>query len=515
MYFIRQKIHWEAILGQIGLLLHVPAVMAALTLVIALIFKEDYAYLPFGSLAVSGIAIGQLFYRLSKKAERPHLWDAMIIAGLGWLLCSFTVAIPIYWIAQFLVSQGNPSELLIVFSQPTNALFEAFSGFTSTGLTMMQGEGFLPYTLQWWRSFLEWVGGLGLVVFILALTHLNKEGYQLYYAEARSEQMSKNITGTAHWIWGLYSAFTSLSLLLFLFGGMPFWEALNHALTVISTGGFTLTNSSFEPYSTTLQIMALFMMLLGAISFGIHYRVIREGHFSVFWKSAQIKLLFILAIGGGLLLILLDLWNKTDLGWMHPYFQWISALTTCGFSSTGLEYFSPMAKLFLIMGMFIGGTTGSTAGGIKLRRLLYIVAGVFLRIVTMTRSKENQITEDYQEVSTSQEEPPGIDLPPTEKSERLFTAGVLFTLWTSTLFFGWFLILRWTPKGGALNALFDVTSAMSNVGLSSGLLTPDFSTIGKWVFMFLMWVGRLEIIPVLILLLTLPMIFKRRQHHGK
>ena len=113
------------------------------------------------------------------------------------------------------------------------------------------------------------------------------------------------------------------------------------------------------------------------------------------------------------------------------------------------------------------------------------------------------------------DEPPGVVLPSVEKSERLVTAEVLFTLWATTLFLAWFLMLHYVPKGRALDALFEVTSAMSNVGLSSGIVSPELPTFAKAIFMFLMWIGRLEIIPAFVLVLTLPMVFKRKTPHGK
>jgi trk system potassium uptake protein TrkH len=490
--------------------------MAAVTLIIALIFREWFALIPFGMVALFSLAVGQCLYRLKKGAKGARLWDGMVIAGLGWLLCSLVAAIPFCWISYLQLQNGVESEVLQVFQRPTNALFESISGFTSTGLTMMQRSGFFPHVLQWWRSLLEWIGGLGLVVFVLALTHINKEGFPLYYAEGRSEKMTKDITGTAHWIWKIYCMFTGMAFLLFFVSGMPLWEAVNHAMTVISTGGFTITHTNFQEYSSPIQLIAMFVMIVGAISFAVHFRVIREKDYGILWRSWQHRLLYIFAICGGLLIILLNRWNGLSGYKTAAFFEWVSALTTCGFSSMKLSLLSPMVTLFLMMGMFIGGTTGSTAGGLKIRRLLYLVSGVVLRILALTSKKERHITAKFREnAPPPTEEPPGIILPHSQMSERLFTAGVLFSLWTSTLFLGWFLILRWVPKGRGLDALFEVTSAMSNVGLTSGIIQPDFPEMGKWVFMALMWMGRLEIIPALILLLTLPTLFTRSFKHGK
>ena len=513
----QQKIHWRAIFAQIGLLLHVPAAMAGISLIICMIFGEWYALLPFAVIGIVGLGIGQSLYRCCYHEHEAHLWDAMIIAALSWLLCSFLGAVPICWISVQQLHAGVQSEVLQVFAEPINSLFESFSGFTSTGLTMMQKEGPFPYALQWWRSFLEWIGGLGLVVFVLSLTHLNREGFQLYYAEARSEQMAKDIRKTAHFIWAIYFLYTCIGVLLFFIFGMPIWEAINHSMTVISTGGFTITTSNFKNYDLAIQIVAIVLMFVGAISFAVHYQVIREGRIKILWKSLQHRLLYFFLIGGGFLILLLNFWNGSKGHWVHSFFEWASALTTCGFSTIDSSFFSPMVKLFLIIGMFIGGATGSTAGGLKIRRLLYIASGIFLRILAITQKKEKMITGEYHPSKhPPDQEPPGIELPHTERSQRLFTAGVLFTLWTFTLIIGWFFVLKWTPPGRTMDALFEVVSAMSNVGLSNGLMNPEFPTGGKWIFMFLMWIGRLEIIPALILIFTLPLsITSKRSKDGK
>ena len=363
MALLNQKINWQAIFGQIGLLLHVPGVMAFLSIGICFIFAEWFAIIPFAVVGVVGVGLGQLLYRLTLNGKAPHLWDAMIIAALGWILCSVLAALPIYWICQLQLIRGVESEVMQVFAKPINALFESFSGFTSTGLTMMQREGPFPYVLQWWRSLLQWAGGLGLVVFVLALTHLSKKGYQLYYAEAHSEQMSKNITRTAHWIWGIYLCYTILAFFLFLITGMPLWEAINHSMTVISTGGFTVTTSNFQDYDLPIQMAAMYVMMIGAISFAIHFQVIHERNWKVAWKSMQHRLLYIFIIGGGFLFLLLNLWNGSKGHFVHPFFEWTSALTTCGYSTIRLSYFSPMAKLLLIIGMFIGGGERVDSGG--------------------------------------------------------------------------------------------------------------------------------------------------------
>ncbi len=462
--------------------------------------------------AFFSFGIGQILYRcFRKKSETTHLWDAMITAALGWLCCSVIAAIPIYWISLERLSAHISSDILVTFADPINALFEAFSGFTSTGLTMLQSQGPFPHILDWWRSFLQWVGGMGLVIFVLSLTHLNRVGYQLYYAEAHTEQMSNNITKTAHLIFLIYFFYTLIAFLLFFFFGMSLWEALNHSLTVISTGGFTLSHENFRIYSTPLQIIAVLMMFIGSISFSLHFQIIRHGNWKVIMRNKQHLLFLTCIIFGILLIVCLNLWTQKKAKFGPTIFEWISALTTCGYSTTPLSSFSPMIKLFLIFGMSLGGTTGSTAGGLKMQRVLYLFSGLHLRLKNLTQQRENQIICDYQiSKKTKTHKPSGVNFSKNGKNDQLFIAAIFFFLWIFTLLLGWFLFLKWSSQE-PLEALFEVASAMSNVGLTSGLINPEFPIGGKVLLMGLMWIGRLEIIPVLILISSFPISIKKKK----
>lgn len=503
MPFLKKKIHWSTVCNQLGLVLHVPGIAAGFSLLICFFFREWFAVAPLIATALLSIGLGQLLYRCFSKKAQHHLWDAMLIAALGWLVCSFLSAIPLWWIAVNQLHAGASSETLVIFSHPINAIFESFSGLTSTGLTLMDGRGFFPYTLQWWRSILQWIGGIGLIAFILSLVHLNRDD-ELYYAEAHTERLTRDMMKTTQWIWGIYSLYTFAGMLLFFCAGMPLWQAINHAMTVIATGGFTIIGSHFSDYNITIQWIALLLMIMGAISFSIHCCIIRHRHWKLIGKNLQLRLLFIfLAIGSGIL-FLFDLWNQTGNRWLDTFFEWTSALTTCGFATLSLNAFSPMAKLFLILGMITGGMTGSTAGGLKIRRIADLFSAIFLRLVSITKKKEKTSSGEKNSLKPFEEELPKTPLPRSGKSEQLLTAEVLFSLWIMTLGFGWLFVLKWAPANSSLNALFDVTSALSNVGLTSGIFHSELPIAGKCLFMVLMWIGRLEMIPALVLFLSLP-----------
>ncbi|MCH9613745.1 MAG: Trk system potassium uptake protein TrkG [Chlamydiia bacterium] len=479
---LRQRIHFRPILCNLGLLLHVPGLMALISLIIAVIFHEWFAIIPFLVTGLGAILIGQLLYRCFYDEYNTHLWDAMIIAAVAWLICPLVAAVPLHWIGYIL-------DIHPLMRFP-DSLYEAFSGFTSTGLTMVTAPAEFPHTIQWWRSFTQWIGGIGLIVFVLGLTAPGKHEYRLYYAEARTENIGNNLRHTAQIIWTIYSIYTVLSCLAFIIAGMPVWAAINHAMAGISTGGFTITNDSFASYSTTIKWIGILTMLFGAISFAFHYVIFRKGRFKEVWRNKQhlwFFCLFVLGCGVG------PLYHDP---FVDTLFQWVSCLATCGFSTKSIFYYQPSFKIFLMLAMLIGGVAGSTAGGIKVHRFRYLFSGIYMRLKTITQEKEQFI------LAKRKEEPPGVYLPGGERAMRLFSAFIVLNLWLFCIFLGWFVLMHYLDERVSINALFDVFSALGNVGLGSGLMNPDFPTGGKVTFIFLMWLGRLEILPVLIIIFS-------------
>lgn len=233
------------------------------------------------------------------------------------------------------------------------------------------------------------------MVFVLSLTHLFKEGYQLYYAEAHTEKIGKNVTSTSQVIWGIYFLYTVFGVILFLVLGMPIWESINHTMTLISTGGFSILNSNFQNYSSWIQLAGILIMIIGGINFAVHYHVIREGKINTLWKNAQQRNLYFIIFCGGVLIYLLNLWSGSKIPCLDTLFEWTSALTTCGLTTLTLNRFSSMGKLFLILGMFAGACAGSTAGGLKIQRLMHLFSGITLRVKTITEDKEQTIMKAY------------------------------------------------------------------------------------------------------------------------
>ncbi len=476
------------VLRDLGLLSLVVAFMSAGTFPVALYFGEIVALGPLSLTLGAALAVWALLYWPFRKAGETQLQHGLLVAAVGWLLVPALGALPL-----FLLARKLGGGLLFPYANFTSAFFEAVSGFTGTGLTMALRPDLLPRTLQWWRSLMEWIGGMGVIV--LMITILAGPGISaatLYYAEARAEKIHPSVRSTVRTMWWIYGLYTMLSALAFFSVGLPPWEAVNHAMTAVATGGFSLWPNSLGHYrSLAVEVVALFSMVAGAISFVVHYQMLVSGP-QVLWRDLQTRwLLGALLCGTGILGALLVRLGPATLAFRTAAFQYISAMTCTGFQTADLGGWPEAGKFLLTVGMVVGGAAGSTAGGIKVVRLVTLLGGVRWQLRRLLSPPDAVIpcrlgTECYSA---------------EEIYRRLGQAAALFFLWMVFLVAGAFVLAQFYPPGRYTLAdfLFEVASAQSNVGLSVGLTHPEMPTLAKLLLAFHMWVGRLEIIPALIL----------------
>jgi len=481
---------YQVLLRQLGLLLHVPGLAALATLPLCWALGEPFGLLPFAAVAALGLGLGRLLAWACRDAGEASLCDAMIVAALGWLAIPLLGALPFLAVARSPgVAEAWPA--VAVFAAPANALFEAFSGFTSTGLTMSDHPSELPRTLQWWRSLSQWLGGVGVIVLMLAVVRPGVGAHRLYQAEAREEKILPTVKSTVRAYLGIYAAWTAAGIAALALAGAPPWQAVNHGLTAIATGGFTITDDSAASLSTAVQLVLMGLMIAGAVSFAAHGRALRERRPSALWKDGQHRLLWILMPVGVLLLAAEHRLVAGETRWLASAFQAVSALCTAGFQSAGLGGWSDGAKLLLVVGMAMGGAAGSTAGGIKLARVYFLYKGVAWRFRGMMLRRHE----------VQRFEVDGRGIPGREALLAVEAAAVLAVAWVAFLGAGAFALLHLAPGEVRLaDALLEAASAQGNVGLSAGITGAHLSLSAKGVLMGLMWVGRLEILPVLILL---------------
>jgi len=485
------------ILRDLGLLLPVVGIMAIVSLIVPLVFGESFAFLPLAITAGISLLLGAALYFPFRNAGEAQLKHGMIIAAFGWLLVALLGSLPFVLTAVF-IDPAQASETLLYFKDPASAFFESISGYTGTGLTMAARADLLPKTLQWWRSFTEWIGGMGVIVLMLSILAGPRPGaarYSLYYAEARGEKIHPSITSTLRTMWWIFLLYTFVSVVALWGAGMPMWESINHAMTGISTGGFSVTDNSIASYnSVAIEVVLIPIMLLGAISFAVHYELMR-GKGRELWRDFQTRWFLILVLIG---IVFLTFENLVGLGGFtalrQSAFQLVSSITCTGFQTANIGAWSATAKLLLAVAMFIGGAAGSTAGGIKIMRMLILMRGVswrFRKIVSPRRA-----IVPFRLGTTVVDE--------SEVGQRLEDAALITFLWLVFLGMGIVILLHTVPPVYTLSdVVFEVASAQGNVGLSVGITQPTMTLASKLTLCFNMWIGRLEIIPVLMLVRAL------------
>ncbi|ELZ23115.1 potassium transport system protein trkH1 [Halosimplex carlsbadense 2-9-1] len=507
-------------LGRI--LMALSGVMFA-SVVVSLAWGELFA-VP--ALVVSGLVplgLGRLLSTRYGDTGEVGKLHGMMIAASGWFLVAVFGTLPFVLVAWTVAVDPFPAPFaapaaldtptLAAFRDPLNGFFESMSGFTGTGLTMTDDEGALPRTVQWWRTIIEWVGGVGVIVLTTAILARPGSGsLTLYESEARSEKIHPSIVSTVRTIWWIFILFTFVSISLLWLAGMPIWDSINHGMTGLATGGFSVTDASIGEYNDPIIDFAMVpVMVLGSIAFPIHYLMLRGdlknlytdpqtrwlwGYFSL-GSVALVGLLWIdgtfetgrVAVTNGVVLTgsTASLFQTIRYG----LFQFVSAASCTGFGTTGIGDWSAPAQLTMSGAMVLGAAAGSTVGGIKLIRLITLVKGTAFSIrgVFYPESAVRYLKLDDRKLGES------------EVSRELEEASIIAFLWVLFLGVGLAVLLLTVDGSFTLeNAIFEITSAQGNVGLSSGITGPAMPTPAKVMFLFNMWIGRLEIIPVLVLL---------------
>ncbi|MFQ5761672.1 MAG: TrkH family potassium uptake protein [Candidatus Bathyarchaeia archaeon] len=460
------------VLHYLGLILMVVGVALFVPLGIAAAFAElDVPLLLSFAIPAAIIFTSGFFAARLIPPREIDVRMAIMLSALIWAFIPLLGAIP------YMLIQGMSF---------IDSYFEGMAGFTTTGLTMITDVESLPRSLQFWRTLTEWLGGVGVILLFLSiLVEAGTVSVRLYRAEARTDRISPTIVGTVRRIWWIYVGFTVTWILLLWGAGMPLFEAINHGMTAIATGGFSVKNQSIGAYNDSLlEALVILGMIVGTISFATHYHVFR-GKLSKLYRSSEVQFMLLAILSGTLLIafsmILRDGYAVLD-GFRYAIFHVVSAISTTGFKIMDLSTLDPFSRTFLILLMIMGGGYGSTAGAMKLIRVITILKFLIwsVRRFFLPRGAVPALEIDGEPVEDSQ----------------LFEALRFMALYVILLFAG---TMAMTALGYNLaDALFDVTSAQGNVGLSVGVASPSMHPLGKIVFIVEMWAGRLEILPVLL-----------------
>ena len=497
--------HWQTlrvVLRDLGSLLFALGGFLFLTAVTVFIFGESRAglltFFAFILPALISILLGLTARKYFPPGDLNRL-QAMLVCSLGWIVFSLIGALPF---------------VIALDVSYLDAVFETMSGFTTTGITVFLGLDRMPKSILFWRSLTQWVGGLGILTFFLAISFQGRNTHRLFGAESHKIEMGRPVPGVANTLkilWGIYILFTLTIGLGLLISGMGLFDSICQAFTTLSTGGFSPHDASIGYYRQSgyhhyiaIEYIIIIGMLLGGTNFLIHYRLLR-GHIKAFFGSSEMRYwigfiaVFIIIIIGERIV---HIQGGTPAGpehgnylqrWESNFrtvsFQVISIITTTGFSTRdiGSPYFGSVARqLFLVM-MVIGGCVGSTSGGFKVLRAAIMVKSVRREVFRLRapRTAVSNIIVDGKTVSTNE----------------VRRVGALFFAWITLLAAGGIVTALFSDLP-ALSSLSGMFSALGNIGpcYISGVEIPQLNPVIKITYIFGMLAGRLEIIPVLLLL---------------
>ena len=467
----------------LGYVLIIVGIVNLLPILVSLFYNEYNEIFWILVTTVLLLVAGGLLRLIGGKIkDEPRLRQTVFIAALSWIIIPAITAIPFMYITHVDFLSG---------------LFETMSGWTTTGLSMYTGsEETLSHTILFYRSFLQWLGGIGMVV--LTATVLARPGsgtFALYYAEAREDRIRPSMRSTLNSIWWIYFFVTGLGIILLFVFGMPLWDSINHTMAAVSTGGFGIKNANIGAYpSLSIEIIIIVLMLFGATSFFALHKLL-TGKIRSFFQDAQVRTLIFLYIFGGLLLTLTNLsYYMGDIfnSFRYSIFQYISAESTTGYSNASFLAWTPVAKLILAFSMIIGGAAGATCGGIKAVRASLLARGTVWRIKKILSTKHRVLTFKLGDKYMSVE----------DRYNVIDEAATVSFLWAICLVIGIF-VLMWTTSGYTTeDIIFEVCAAQGNAGLSTGITNIAMNPIAKTMLVIGMYIGRLEIIPIIAMFLA-------------
>lgn len=474
------KFNFIGILNVIGILLMFNGGFMLLCLPWAFHFGEEWLYMVTSGLVTFGI--GAILFVLIKNRGNDELkkQDGYLVVSLGWLSMSIFGTLP------YLLSGGIPDF--------TNAFFETISGFTTTGASVLNDIESLPYTLLFWRSLTQWIGGMGIIVLAVAiLPLLGIGGMQLFVAEAPGispDKLKPRIKDTAKRLWIIYLGLTLLESLLLWFGGMTFFDAINHGLTTMATGGFSTKQDSIAHWdSPFIQYVIIVFMFLAGTNFSITYFGLK-GKFSKVFGNEEFRAYALVLIGFSVLgtFFVLDTdHGSLEKSFRDAMFQVISIITTTGYVTADYTAWKPILTIMFFLLMFIGGSSGSTAGGIKIIRHLLLFKNSFLELkrqlhpsaVLPVRINNKAVSQDI-----------------------AYNVLAFIMIYLTVFALG---MALFSLTGEDFETIIGaVATSVGNIGPGLGTVGPvsnfaHISDFGKWVLSFLMLLGRLELFTILML----------------
>ena len=487
-------LNYKIIFHFFGLLCMFNGSFMLLSTLISLIYKDGVTVELLGA-GLIVLLLGGVFMLLTKNHKKElSKRDGYIVVTFGWIVMALTGTLP------YLTTGAIPNF--------TNAFFETMSGYTTTGASILNDIESIPKGVLFWRSMTHWIGGMGIIVLAIAiLPLLGIGGMQLFAAEApgpNADKLHPRITDTAKRLWLIYFGYTAAETILLKVAGMSFFDAINHSLSTLSTGGFSTKNASvaFWNGQPVIQYIIIVFMFLAGTNFVLSYfafkgriqKAIGDEEFKLYFKFIAVFTLIaalIIYFRADFMMSSVDhpmVFGQAEASFRHGLFQVIAIVTTTGFVTADYTLWTPFLLVFFFGLMFLGGSAGSTSGGVKVVRHMIMIKNGFLEFKRALHP--NAIL-------------------PVRYNKKAVSGEIVFNI------LGFFILYMLSFIVGALVfSMFQIdfesaiglsASSLGNVGPALGDFGPvsNYSSLpdlGKWWSAFLMLIGRLELFTVLILL---------------
>jgi len=445
---------------------------------------EDGNSLPFLHSFIALLIVGALvWWPVRDRVRELRLRDGFLVVALFWIVLGGAGAIPL-----LLSDELNLSA--------TDAIFEAVSGFTTTGATIFASLEPLPKSVLYYRTQVEWLGGIGIVVLAVALLPmLGVGGMQLLRAETpgpvKDSKLTPRITQTAKALWIIYLAMTATCALAYWGAGMTPFDAVAHAFSTVATGGNSTHDTSIAWFdNAVIEVIAVVFMFLGGVNFSLHFLAWRHQRVSAYLRDPELRMFAILLAGSILLYTLVLWWTRYDhdpgQAFRLALFQAVSMQTTSGFVTDDFTHWPGALPVILVLSAFIGGCAGSTSGGMKVVR--------WLLIWKQGQREVNQLVHPSAEL-------------PVKLGTKPMDTRVVDAVWgffaVYVIAFGMLMITLLATGVDQVTAFSAIAACMTNTGTGLGAVAANFTVlgdVGKWICVLAMLLGRLEVFPLLVLI---------------
>jgi trk system potassium uptake protein TrkH len=473
-------LNYKIIIRTLGFLLIGEGLFMILPLIVAGIYNDGDT-LSFFYSALITIIVGVVSMTLTFKAKKNiGRREGYVIVGLVWVFFSLFGSLP------YVFSGSIPNY--------TNAFFETISGFTTTGSSILNNIEEMPHGILFWRSLTQWLGGMGIVVLSLAvLPAFGIGGMSLFTAESPGiapDKVNPKIKDTAKILWNIYLMFTAAETILLMFGGMDFFDAICHSFTTMATGGYSTKQASIAYWdSAYIQYVIIFFMIMAGTNFSLSFHAITGKPRKMFRNEEYKFYLIFIGIAASILSIGLILTSNLGIeqSIRDAMFQTVSIITTTGYATSDYLLWTPFLTAIILMLFFIGGSTGSTGGGIKIMRIVLLIKNTYYEMRRLIHPNAI-IPVRFNKKSVNQQ---------VITNVLAFFFLYIIVFFISTLIFMVFVDDFETAFGAVATSLGNIGPGIGSVGPSATFAhIPDG---GKWFLSFLMLLGRLELFTIIVL----------------